>query len=109
MRDVPLAGWVMERMGVIYLGPVRRRRRSLLQEGRVIPERGGVVGIFPEGEAYIFQNDFNAPMAPFHRGSAALSVRSATPVLPVVVRPVREVLRPIKIPPAARARKWFRD
>ncbi len=103
MRQVPLSGYVMTRMGVVYVDPGRRGMRSLLREGAGILERGGTVAIFPEGHDFIFGGDPAAPMADFHAGFAALAVRTGAPVLPVVIRPVREELCDVPIPAAARS------
>lgn len=104
MRAVPISGWLMARMGMVFLGEVPAHRRAFLREATALLRRGRVLGVFPEGESYIFKNDFSAPMAPFERGFSALAVLAGVDVVPAFIRPIDESLRSVKLPSSIRDR-----
>lgn len=65
-------------------------------------EQGNLLGIFPEGESYIFANDFEAPLANFSPGFAAIALKAQVPIIPMMICPLQETLVPITIPPQIR-------
>ncbi|EKO87390.1 acyltransferase [Leptospira interrogans serovar Grippotyphosa str. Andaman] len=66
-------------------------------------KREGVLGIFPEGHDYMVQNNFSAPMVPFHEGFAAFSIRNKVDILPSVIVPIEESYSDIPIPSLVRS------
>lgn len=65
-------------------------------------KQGNLLGIFPEGESYIFANDFEAPLAHFFPGFAAIALKAQVPIIPMMICPLQETLVPITIPPQIR-------
>lgn len=104
MSRVPVSGWIMKKIGVVFVPTLSRgRAAAFYKQALGVLRNGELLGLFPEGEDYIFANDFTAPPAPFHRGFAALALRAGAPVIPAAICPVEERLKPIQIPPSVRA------
>ena len=72
-------------------------KRSLTKMHNVL-KSGEVLGIFPEGQDYILNGRYDEGPAPFHKGFAFLAHKYEVPVLPCVLKPQREVLKPLKVP-----------
>ena len=103
MSRVPISGWIMKRIGVVFVPTLSRGgAAAFYKQALGVLHSGEVLGLFPEGEDYIFGNDFTAPPAPFHRGFAALAVRAQVPVIPAAICPLEERLKPISMPPSVR-------
>ena len=84
----------MQVNGVVSPGSVKKVLQVL--------DQGEVVGFFPEGEQYIFKNDFSAPIGSFHNGFSFIASKMQVPVLPIVICPIKEEIVDIKIPPQIR-------
>lgn len=98
MQHLPITHWLIQRTGMVLMavdGPVHPR--SFRQALDVLAS-GSLLGIFPEGERYIFQNDFAAPLADFHRGFAVLALKAQVPIVPMMICPQREQLERLTIP-----------
>ena len=104
MSRVPVSGWIMKKIGVVFVPTLSRgNAAAFYKQALGVLQSGEILGLFPEGEDYIFANDFAAPPAPFHRGFAILALRAGVPVIPAAICPVEERLKPIQIPPSVRA------
>ncbi|MEM6426701.1 MAG: lysophospholipid acyltransferase family protein [Cyanobacteria bacterium P01_D01_bin.128] len=103
MAKVTPMNWLIGLTGAVLVDVAGNPSASSLKQALNILHQGGLLGIFPEGEDYIFANDFAAPLAAFHRGFALLAVKAKVPVIPVVLVPIEETLEPIQIPEAIRA------
>ncbi|WP_299406793.1 lysophospholipid acyltransferase family protein [Acaryochloris sp. IP29b_bin.148] len=100
MQDLPLTHWLIRRTGMVLMeveGPVKP---SSFKQALAVLARGALLGIFPEGERYIFQNDFAAPLADFHPGFAVLALKAQAPIVPMMICPQQEQLTRLTIPPA---------
>lgn len=75
----PIVGWAVARYGAF---PVRRGQadRQALRTAVAVLERGGVVGMFPEGT-----RSKTGKMKEAHPGAAMLAALASVPVLPVAL------------------------
>ncbi|MEL6247223.1 MAG: lysophospholipid acyltransferase family protein [Cyanobacteria bacterium J06627_15] len=103
MTQLPVSRLLMQLTGAVPVSVTGRVAPSTLRQTQRILQGGGLLGIFPEGEQYIFENDFSAPLTDFYPGFAALATRWDVPVVPCVVCPEAERLAPLTIPAAIRA------
>ncbi len=88
--QVPVTGWLIRLYGAI---PLRRGEgdRAALRAALAVLDRGGVLGIAPEGRI--------APGAALERpqpGAAYLALRSGAPILPVGIAGAERVLENLK-------------
>lgn len=96
MSRVPIQGAFLRRIGVVFVPTLSSGGAAqFFERAKAVLSEGQLLGVFPEGDDYIFANDFSAPPAPFHRGFAALALRNDTPIVPVAIYPVVERLAPI--------------
>ena len=103
MSRVPVQGTIMRKLGVVFVSTLSGGGAAqFFEQAKQVLAEGELLGVFPESEDYIFANDFSAPPARFHRGFAALAIRNDTPIIPTAIYPVRESLKPIPMPSAAR-------
>lgn len=102
MQQVPITSWMIKKTGMVLMNVEGKVTPSSLKQAFQVLESGALLSIFPEGERYIFSNDFTAPLAEFHRGFALIAIKKQVPVVPVVICPVKERLEPIKIPQSIR-------
>jgi 1-acyl-sn-glycerol-3-phosphate acyltransferase len=89
MRGVPLAGWLLRRLGAEFVDRFNRHSgamdaRRLLRSATT----GSSLVFFPEGT---FTG--KPGLARFHGGAFAIAARSKVPVIPVVIRGARRILR----------------
>jgi 1-acyl-sn-glycerol-3-phosphate acyltransferase len=98
MSRVPFQGALMRKLGVVFVSTLSGGGAAqFFEQAKKVLSEGDILGVFPEGEDYIFANDFSAPPARFHRGFAALALRNDTPIIPAAIYPVAETLKPIPI------------
>ncbi len=112
MKHVPITSWMIKKTGMVLMNVEGKVTPSSLKQAFKVLESGALLSIFPEGERYIFSNDFTAPLAEFHRGFALIAIKAQVPVVPVVICPVKERLEAIKIPKSIRpylARRYNLD
>ena len=103
MEKVPLTGWLIKKTGMVLMDVNGKVTPSSMKQALCVLDQGEMLGVFPEGEDYIFANDFSAPLAAFHRGFGVLALRKRVPIVPVMICPVEEKLKPIAIPSSIRA------
>ena len=103
MKKVPLTGWIIKKTGMVLMDVNGKVTPGSMKHALRVLDEGEMLGVFPEGEAYIFANDFSAPLAAFHRGFGVLALRKRVPIVPVMICPVEETLKPIRIPSSIRA------
>lgn len=98
MSRVPIQGPFLRSLGVVFVPTLSGGGAAqFFERAKAVLSEGQLLGVFPEGDDYIFANDFSAPPARFHRGFAALALRNDTPIVPVAIYPVAERLAPIPI------------
>lgn len=103
MSRVPIQGSIMRKLGVVFVPTLSGGGAAqFFEQAKKVLSEGEILGVFPEGEDYIFANEFSAPPSRFHRGFAALALRNDTPIIPAAVYPVGEKLKSIPIPASAR-------
>lgn len=100
---IPLFKDLIERTGTIPMAIDGNITMSSIKKVQQVFKNGDVLGIFPEGHDYMVKNDFNGPMANFHEGFSAFSLRNKVDILPSVLIPVEEVVSDIPLPPLVRA------
>lgn len=85
---MPIFGYALERMGHIYVNRKKSKDTVLGLEaaGQKIREGTSVI-IFPEGT-----RSKDGRLQKFHRGGAAIAIKSGVPILPVTVNGGRFVL-----------------
>jgi 1-acyl-sn-glycerol-3-phosphate acyltransferase len=89
MSGVPFAGWLLRRLGAEFVD--RFNQHSGAMDARRIlrsAHTGGSLVFFPEGT---FTG--KPGLARFHGGAFAIAARANSPVVPVVIRGARHVLR----------------
>lgn len=102
MKNVPLTGWIIKKTGMVLMEVNGKLSLSSMKQSLGVLDKGELLGIFPEGEDYIFANDFSAPLAQFYPGFAIIAMRKQVPIVPVVICPIEEKLRPLRIPTSIR-------
>ncbi len=100
---IPLFKDLVERTGTIPMAIDGNISMSSIKKVQQVFKNGDVLGIFPEGHDYMVKNDFKGPMASFHEGFSAFSLRNKVDILPAVLIPVEEVVSDIPLPPLVRA------
>jgi 1-acyl-sn-glycerol-3-phosphate acyltransferase len=63
---------------------------------------GAKIVVFPEGQAWLRAQDFDAPLAPFRPGFAAFAYDARVPVVPLVIRRVETEVVPFATSPLVR-------
>ncbi len=102
MTAVPVTSQVLNLTGMVPVKTEGQPTPSSIKQAFHRLRQGKLLGIFPEGEDYIFANDFNAPLAQLQSGFAHLAYGAQVPVIPAMIIPKAEKLEPITIPPAIR-------
>jgi 1-acyl-sn-glycerol-3-phosphate acyltransferase len=102
MMQIPVTHQLLSLTGMIAVNTEGKPTPTAIKRTLQRLQQGQLIGIFPEGEDYIFANDFAAPLAPFKPGFARLARTAHVPVIPLVIVPLAETLAPIQIPPAVR-------
>ncbi|MBT9313847.1 lysophospholipid acyltransferase family protein [Leptothoe spongobia] len=102
MTAVPITSQVLQLTGMVPVKTEGRPTPSSIKKALQRLRQGKLLGIFPEGEGYIFANDFEAPLAELQSGFAHLAYTAQVPVIPAMIIPKAEKLEPISIPPAVR-------
>ena len=102
MKNVPLIGWIIKKTGMVLMEVNGKVSSSSVRQSFGVLDRGELLGIFPEGEDYIFANDFSAPLAQFYPGFAIIALRKQVPIVPVLICSIEEKLRPLRIPTSIR-------
>jgi len=100
---IPLFKDLVERTGTIPMAIDGNVSMSSIKKIQQVFKNGDVLGIFPEGHDYMVKNDFSLPLAKFHEGFAAFSLRNKVDILPSVIIPVEETITDYPIPPLVRA------
>lgn len=104
MTSIPVTSQLLTLTGMVPVNTEGRPTPSSIRQALRRLQQGKLLGIFPEGENYIFANDFSAPLAQLQSGFAHLAYTAQVPVIPVVIAPKVETLKPITIPSAVRHR-----
>lgn len=102
MRLIPITSQLLTLTGMVTVNTEGRPTASSIKQSLKRLKDGKILGIFPEGEDYIFANDFSAPLAKLQPGFAHLAYAAQVPVIPAMIVPQSERLEPITIPTAVR-------
>lgn len=102
MTAIPVTRQILNLTGMVPIKTETSPTPSSIKQAIHRLRQGKLLGIFPEGEDYIFANDFDAPLAPLQSGFAHLAYTAQVPVIPAMIIPRIEKLEPITIPPAVR-------
>ncbi|MEM1254672.1 MAG: lysophospholipid acyltransferase family protein [Cyanobacteria bacterium P01_H01_bin.21] len=102
MTHVPITSQLLSLTGMVPIKTEGRPTPSSIKKALCRLRQGKLLGIFPEGEDYIFTNDFEAPLAQLQSGFAHLAYVAKVPVIPAMIVSKAEKLEPITIPPAVR-------
>ncbi|MEM7066634.1 MAG: lysophospholipid acyltransferase family protein [Cyanobacteria bacterium P01_B01_bin.77] len=102
MTIVPVTRQILALTGMVPVKTEEQPTPSSIKQALQRLRQGKLLGIFPEGEDYIFANDFDAPLAQLQSGFAHLAYAAQVPVIPAMIIPKAEQLKPITIPAAVR-------
>lgn len=102
MTAIPVTNQLLALTGMVPIKTEGHPSPSSVKQALQRLRQGKLLGIFPEGEDYIFANDFDAPLAQLQSGFAHLAYAAQVPVIPAMIVPKAEKLEPITIPPAVR-------
>ncbi len=96
MRRVPIAGFVLRRLGSAFVNRenVRDRQRTA-RELLSLAARGDALGFFPEGTF-----DTSPGLKPFQLGAFSAAARGKLPIVPIVIRGARHKLPAQQLLPA---------
>lgn len=100
---IPLFKDLIEKTGTIPMAIDGNISMASIKKVQQVFKNGDVLGIFPEGHDYMVRNDFSAPLANFHTGFAAFSLRNKVDILPSVIIPEEETITDYPIPPLVRS------
>ncbi|WCL49723.1 lysophospholipid acyltransferase family protein [Leptospira sp. GIMC2001] len=100
---IPLFKDLVEKTGCIPMAIDGNISMGSIKKVQQVFKKGDVLGIFPEGHDYMVKNDFDSPMANFHSGFAAFSLRNKVDVMPSVIVPIEENISDYPLPPILRA------
>ncbi|GIX41330.1 MAG: 1-acyl-sn-glycerol-3-phosphate acyltransferase [Leptospiraceae bacterium] len=101
-KKIPVFETLIENTGVIPMDIHGNVSVASIKKIISVLKKGEILGIFPEGHDYMVQNDFSAPMVPFHKGFAIFAYRAKVPIIPFVIIPIEEEITAIPLPPAIR-------
>ncbi|NEQ52840.1 MAG: 1-acyl-sn-glycerol-3-phosphate acyltransferase [Leptolyngbya sp. SIO3F4] len=102
MTAVPVTSQLLTLTGMVPIKTEGHPTPSSIKQALQRLRQGKLLGIFPEGEDYIFANDFAAPLAELQSGFAHLAYTAQVPVIPAMIIPKAEKLEPISIPSTVR-------
>ena len=102
MTNVPVTSQLLSLTGMVPIKTEGHPTPSSIKKALCRLRQGKLLGIFPEGEDYIFTNDFEAPLAQLQSGFAHLAYVAKVPVIPAMIISKAEKLEPMTIPPAVR-------
>ncbi len=100
---IPLFKDLVEKCGCIPMAIDGNISMASIKKVQQVFRKGDVLGIFPEGHDYMVRNDFTAPMADFHNGFAAFSLRNEVDIMPSVIVPIEESISEYPLPPILRS------
>lgn len=95
--NIPFVSLALRQLGTIPISTCPREQLRAFRRSREILRAGHAVGIFPEGHDTIVQGSC-LKLGRFHAGFAELAVANKTPVLPVTLIPVEEIIHPFTVP-----------
>ena len=98
MTAIPMTSQLLSLTGMVPVKTEGQPSPSSIKQALKRLRQGKLLGIFPEGEDYIFANDFSAPLAQLQSGFAHLAYMAQVPVIPAMIVPKSEKLEPITIP-----------
>ncbi|MEO0867233.1 MAG: lysophospholipid acyltransferase family protein [Cyanobacteria bacterium J06642_11] len=102
MTSIPVTSQLLQLTGMVPVNTEGHPTPSSIKQALKRLQQGKLLGIFPEGEDYIFANDFSAPLAQLQSGFTHLAYAAQVPVIPMIIAPKAETLQPITIPAAVR-------
>ncbi|MEM9482364.1 MAG: lysophospholipid acyltransferase family protein [Cyanobacteria bacterium P01_F01_bin.116] len=102
MSLIPITSQLLTVTGMVTVNTEGHPTSSSIKQALKRLREEKILGIFPEGEDYIFANDFNAPLAKLQPGFAHLAYAAQVPVIPAMIIPQLETLEPMAIPTAVR-------
>ncbi len=94
--------WLFQATGMIPVsvsGAVDKKSFNLMA---AVLKSQQILGIFPEGQHYIFQGDHSQGPYKFQAGFAHMAIKFQVPVLPCILKPIKEKLEPLKVPGSLR-------
>lgn len=96
MRSVPIAGFVLRRLGSAFVNRENvRDRHRIARELHALAARGDALGFFPEGTF-----DASPGLKPFQLGAFSAAARGKLPIVPIVIRGARQKLPSKQLLPA---------
>ncbi|MEM9804572.1 MAG: lysophospholipid acyltransferase family protein [Cyanobacteria bacterium P01_D01_bin.56] len=104
MISIPVTSQLLTLTGMVPMNTEGHPTPSSIRQALRRLKQGKLLGIFPEGEDYIFANDFSAPLAQLQSGFTHLAYMAQVPVIPAIIAPKVETLQPITIPSTVRRR-----
>jgi len=94
--------WLFQATGMIPVsvsGAVDKKSVKLMA---AVLKSQQILGVFPEGQQYIFQGDYSQGSYQFQTGFAHMALKFQVPVLPCILKPITEKLAPLKVPDSLR-------
>ena len=85
MTSVPITSQLLALTGMVPIKTEGRPTQSSIKQALHRLHQGRLLGIFPEGEDYIFTNNFDAPLAQLQSGFAHLANTAQVPGIPAMI------------------------
>ncbi len=95
---IPIFGNFLKELGMIPISAEKKDQINAFKEVSRVIRAGRLVGIFPEGDTYITDNDFSKRLGDFNAGFARFALKLKTNVLPVTILGVKEKVEPWPVP-----------
>lgn len=99
LRKNIFSKWLFSKTGMIPANTEGKLSSGTIHQIHDVLENDELLGIFPEGHEYLFNNDFQGlEFANFRPGFAVIAKRKQVPIIPMVLKPIEEKLTKIHIP-----------
>lgn len=99
LYNIPVWGNIMKKLGAIPVSKDKEEIKAAFRMAKEVLDRGGLVGVFPEGWEYISEGRFNAPVGRFQTGFVRLAVQTNAPIIPMAVVGLRARTESQALPP----------
>ena len=88
--SIPIIGDYLEKLGMIPVSYDKSSQRQVLRDVKKVLEAKRFLGIFPEGDSYITENDFSKRLGRFTNGFIRFALRYSADILPITVIGIKE-------------------
>ena len=88
--SIPVIGKMLENLGMIPVSYEKSAQRQILRDVKKVLTEKRFLGIFPEGDSYITENDFSRRLGTFTTGYIRFALKFKSDILPIAVIGIKE-------------------